>query len=140
LFLFIILTISELVDLMPIKNEFAFPLVSKENSQVIQWIAQNTPKDSVFVSYSDMIDPVVFAGRKNYFGFFGNVGLTDRSKVVQRVYDGDKNTALDEHITHVLVPKFEKSDFPYSINAESLNAISSLVYEDPKFSIYLINN
>jgi hypothetical protein len=136
--LFIILTISGIVDLMPIKNEFAYPLVSKENSPVIQWIAQNTSKDAVFVSYADMIDPVVFAGRKNYFGFFGNVGLTDRSRIVQLVYDGDKDAASDAHINYVLVPKFEKNDFPYKINIEAISTASARVYEDSKFSIYAI--
>ncbi len=134
--LFGILTISGIVDLMPIKNEFAFPIVSKEILPVISWIHSNTSKDSVFVSYSDMIDPVVFAGRRNYFGFFGNVGLTDRSRIVQSIYNGNKNSALRSGVSYALIPKFAKNDFPYEINIKALSSAGTLVYDDSKFSIY----
>lgn len=128
------ITVSGFVDLMPIKNEFAFPLIGKESVPVISWIRDNTPKDAVFVSYSDMIDPVVFAGRKNYFGFFGNIGWYDRSPQVKQIYAGDVELAMKENIDYILIPKWEKTDFPYKVNTDILKSLPS-VYDDNRFSI-----
>lgn len=131
---FFILTVSGIADLMPIKNEFAFPLVGPDTAPVITWIANSTPKNAVFASYSDMIDPVALAGRKNYFGFFGNVGWYDRSTDVRRIYSGDIEMAKDNNISYILVPKWQKNDFPYSINLDSL----AVVYEDARFRVYAV--
>ena len=131
-----ILVISGVVDLIPIKNEFAYPLVNPENTAVISWITKNTPKHSIFVSFSDMIDPVVLAGRKNYLGFFGNVGSIDRSSDVGQVYAGAADVASHLHISYILVPRWEKNDFPYFVDNSKLTAVTELVYEDEKYRIY----
>jgi len=135
LIFFFILTASGLVDLFVIKNEFAFPVVSRENQPVISWIQNNTDKNAVFISYADIIDPVVLAGRKNYFGFFGNVGWTDRSSVVGKIYQGDIEIIREEHISYVLVPKFHKNDFPYDVQIDKIKQIYSLQYEDDRYII-----
>jgi hypothetical protein len=130
-----ILTISGFVDLIPIKNEFAFPLVGKETAPVISWIHTSTPKSSVFVSYADMIDPVVLAGRINYFGFYGNIGWYDRSAVVSQVYRADSNAAKANHISYILIAKWKKNDFPYVVDAKLLTKKYVIAYEDAKFLI-----
>lgn len=131
-----VLMISGVVDLLPIKNEFAYPLVDKDTVPVISWIQKNTQKDAVFVSYSDMIDPVVLAGRKNYFGFFRNIGAYDRSGDVRNIYAGDISLAKARSISYVLVPKWPKSDFPYAVDVGALSNIYEKVYEDEKFIIF----
>lgn len=129
-FLLFILTVSGFVDLMPIKNEFAYPLVSKETVPLISWIRNETPKDAVFVSYSDMIDPVVLAGRKNFFGFFGNVGWYDRSGDVAAIYAGDRARAEANNISYILVPKKKRNDFHYVVDEALLRKTLKQVYED----------
>ena len=136
LVIFSILIVSGGVDLLAIKNEFAYPLISNENISVITWIKQNTAKNAVFISFSDIIDPVVLAGRKNYFGFFGNAGAIDRSFNVGRVYGGDINLARQLHISYILIPKWEKNDFPYIVDNKKLTTNSILVYEDVRYRIY----
>lgn len=133
---FAVLTISGVVDLFPIKNEFAYPLVGKDMTSVVSWIHNNTPKNSIFVSYEDMIDPVVLGGRNNYYGFFQNIGAYDRSPVVRQIYQGDVTLAKREHISYILVPKGEKSDFSYVVNNKILANISTVVYQDNTFLIY----
>ena len=130
------LVISGVVDLIPIKNEFAYPLVSQENVAVISWITKYTPKHSVFVLFSDMIDPVVLAGRKNYFGFFGNVGTIDRSSDVGQVYAGDLALARKLGIMYILVPRWDKNDFPYRVDTQYFEEHTIKVYEDERYSIY----
>lgn len=133
-----VLVVSGIVDLFPIKNEFAYPLVQKDMIPLITWIRHETPRDAVFVSYSDMIDPVVLAGRSNYFGFFGNVGWSDRSGVVWNIYDGNMGRAKALGISHVLVPKWQKNDFPYMPNIQVLATRGSVAYEDEKYLIFSV--
>lgn len=132
--LFLILTVSGFVDLMPIKNEFAYPLVGKDMIPVISWIHTSTPKNAVFVSYSDIIDPVVLAGRINYFGFFGNIGWYDRSPDVRKIYEGDMGFAKSKGVSYILVPRWQKSDFPYHVE---LNGIPS-AYQDAHYTVYAV--
>lgn len=136
LVVFFILTVSGIIDLMPIKNEFAYPLIDKQTAPAIEWIRSVTPKNSIFVSYSDMIDPVVMAGRTNYFGFYGNVGWYDRSTVVSKVYAGDVAEAKAHNISYVLVPKWKKSDFPYVVDVGMLRRTYSVAYEDDRVVIF----
>ncbi|HCM81765.1 MAG: hypothetical protein UW22_C0003G0017 [Candidatus Gottesmanbacteria bacterium GW2011_GWB1_44_11c] len=133
-----ILTVSGAADLMVIKNDFAFPLVSKDLIPVLFWVKNNTPKDAVFVSYADIIDPVALAGRKNYYGFFGNAGSTDRSLAVKDVYAGDVKTARILGVSYILAPKGKKSDFPYAVDALYFQEHAMNVYEDGNFVIYSV--
>ena len=137
--IFSVLVVSGLVDLMVIKNEFAFPLVDTQSAHLISWIRGNTPKKSVFVSYSDMIDPVVLAGRKNYFGFFRNVDLRDRSYEVSRIYLGDDKVARSAGISYILVPKGRKNDFPYAVREDMLRSTSSPVFDTERYLILKVN-
>jgi hypothetical protein len=134
--LFILLTVSGIIDLFPIKNEFAYPIVDSKMLPVISWIQTHTTKDAVFISYSDMVDPVAFSGRKNYFGFFGNIGKTDRSGDVKNIYAGDIALANKLGISYILVPKWEKSDFPYVTDTTYFLGHRRLVYEDERFIIF----
>lgn len=136
--IFVLLMASGGIDLLVIKNEFAFPLVNAETAPVVSWIRFNTPKDAVFVSYSDIIDPVVLAGRKNYFGFFGNIIWINRSETVRKIYAGDIETAKRLELLYIMVPNWEKSDFPYSVNLTYLMEHTKLVYKDAKYSIFAL--
>ena len=136
--LFFILIVSGVVDLCALKNEFAYPLVSKDMVPLMTWIQSETPKNAIFVSYADMIDPVVLAGRKNFFGFFGNVGSTDRSTVVKNIYLGDIKTARNMNISYILVPKWNKNDFPYFVDTMYFKEHRMVVYEDEKFTVYQV--
>ncbi len=136
--IFGVLTVSGVIDLMPIKNEFAFPIVNKQILPIISWIHTHTIKDDVFVSYADIIDPVVLAGRKNYFGFFGNIGWKIRTDSVERIYSGDIALAKREGIGYILVPRFTKTDFPYHVDVAKLLSVSSVVYEDTDFLVFRV--
>lgn len=133
--LFILLTVSGVIDLFPIKNEFAYPIIDSKMLPVISWIQTHTAKDAVFVSYSDMIDPVAFAGRKNYFGFFGNLGSKDRSSDVKNIYAGNIDLANKLGISYILVPKWKKSDFSYVVDTTYFLEHRMRVYEDERFLI-----
>jgi len=83
-----------------------------------------------------MIDPVAFAGRKNYFGFFGNIGSMDRSQTVRNIYAGDIQTARSLNISYVLVPKEKKTDFPYTVDTMFFKEQYEIGYEDDRCLIF----
>jgi hypothetical protein len=85
-----------------------------------------------------MIDPVVLAGRKNYFGFYGNIGWEDRTPAVRRIYGGDKGTAAANGISYILVPKWQKSDFPYEITMSALRKNYVKAYEDNRYIVFAV--
>lgn len=132
----IVMTVSGIVDLMPMKNEFAYPLISRDSAPLISWIYTSTPKQAVFVSYTDIIDPVVLAGRKNYFGFFGNIGWYDRSTIVRKAYAGDPAVASTYGISYILVPRSFKNDFNYTIDESNLRKNYSVAYQDPNYIVF----
>jgi hypothetical protein len=136
--LFAWMTLSGVIDVIPIKNEFAYPLISEASLPLIRWIKQNTPKDAVFVSYSDIVDPVVLAGRKNYFGFFGNIGQYehDYATDVRSIYMGDVARASSKNISYILVPKGEKNDFPYQVKLPVLQSSYSVAFENENVMIF----
>jgi len=138
--LFIVLTISGVIDLFPIKNEFAYPMVDSSVIPVVSWIRTKTSSNAVFVSYSDMIDPVAFAGRKNYFGFFGNIGSYDRSEDVKNIYAGNNERAKKMGVSYILVPKWNKNDFPYHVNTDYFKKTARVAYEDDRFLIFDIRS
>jgi hypothetical protein len=87
-----------------------------------------------------MIDPVVLAGRTNFFGFYGNVGWFERSAIVSQVYRGDSDAVKTNNISYILIPKWQKNDFPYVVDTKLLTKKYATVYEDAKFLILRTDN
>lgn len=69
IFLFIFLTLSGIIDLMPIKNDRFITINDYPVNQDIKWIMENTPKNSVFLNSSYLYNPTSLAGRKIFFGY-----------------------------------------------------------------------
>lgn len=138
IFTLIILTISGITSLTPIKNEFAYPLVSKQSAELIRWIRNNTPRDTVVASYRDIIDPVVLAGRKNYYGFFGNLGYDDHNYAedMKRFYAGDRKFLRVKHISYILIPTDEISNFAYKPDQKKLSTVFPLRYKNEHVLIF----
>ena len=130
-----VLIISGVVDLMPIKNEFAFPFISQKTAPVIAWMREHTGKRDILLSYPDIIDPVVLSGRKNYAGFFGNIGWQDRSEYVRVIYSGDVATAKRFGIQYILLPQQKKPDFAFTAEKTVLPTMLPVVYKDTEFVI-----
>ncbi len=80
-----------------------------------------------------MVDPVVFAGRKNYFGFYGNIGWYDRSADVRKIYAGDTALAKSRGVSYILAPKWNKNDFPYAVKLTA-----PVAYEDARYIVFAV--
>lgn len=66
------LTLSGLIDFFPVKNDYALKVPDLPQSDIIRWIAQTTPRDSVFLTTVYLYNPASLAGRKTFvdYGYF----------------------------------------------------------------------
>lgn len=67
--LIIFLTLSGIIDLFPILNDRYMLVADISNNETANYIASNTPKDSVFLNAVFLFDPASLAGRKIYLGW-----------------------------------------------------------------------
>lgn len=66
--LLFLLTFSGLLNLFAIKNDFQYPILDAAGQKLVLWLKENTARTAVFIAPEEILDPVVLAGRKNYFG------------------------------------------------------------------------
>lgn len=67
--LFVGVTFSGVIDIFPIINDPTLIMKDRPRLDTIDWIAQNTPPKSVFLSSSGFYNPASLAGRKIYCGY-----------------------------------------------------------------------
>jgi len=63
------LILSGIIDFFPIVNDRYITIQDIPNNKVAKFIAENTPKDSVFLNSSYLYNPASIAGRKIYMGW-----------------------------------------------------------------------
>ncbi len=134
------LGMSGVIDVMVIKNDFQYPVADYEASPFMQWVATNTKTSDVFLSYQDIFDPVGFAGRKTYAGFFGARAYSEKMDIVRRIYEATSSSDFavlsDEHIAYVVVPKGKKEDFPYAVDVALFRSQFPSPYEDDRIIVF----
>lgn len=138
--LFIFLTASGFIDLMVIKNDFLYPLIDGDTSEIIFWIKKNSKPGDVFLSYADIIDPVALAGRRNYAGFYRNKLQEDRSKYLSQLFSSmGKNTITRNQygIRYVLLTNTLYENY-YGISSEPWVEKQSILYKNDKYILFTL--
>lgn len=136
-----LLIISGIIDFMVIKNDYLFPVKYSGSEQLVAFIDSHTKKDAVFLSYQEIFDPVLLAGRKQYYGFFRNPGIflgeadqyrADRVSNVFAVQDEEslRYAVLDTGVDYILLPPPDKTDLPYTINYDLFKQTFPILTED----------
>jgi hypothetical protein len=69
IFYLILMTLSGVIDIFPIKNDGYAEIKDGKNNDVEQFIIKNTPKESVFINAFYTYDPASLAGRKIFLGW-----------------------------------------------------------------------
>lgn len=67
--LFIFLTLSGVIDFMPIKNDFKIPLTDIPDNKDALFIKEHIPSKDVILNSNFLYDPSSIAGRKIYYGY-----------------------------------------------------------------------
>jgi hypothetical protein len=89
LFPFLILT--GVIDLFPVINDSYITIEDIPNNKTATYIAENTPKDSVFLNSSYLYNPASLAGRNifmgwPYFAWSAGYDTNKRGEVMDRIY------------------------------------------------------
>lgn len=144
LFIFL-LTISGLIDLMAVKNDFQFYYSDAPSNQFMQWIRENTNKRAIFLSKQEILDPVTLSGRKNYFGhtyYLSVMGYNyqDRSNRAKLYFEATSQDILTmmrkDGINYIVVPQKPVADFTYQVNKVFLDRSLKKAYKDENVIVY----
>lgn len=139
-FVVILLSLSGIIDLMVIKNDFQYPVADYQASPLMRFIRDGTSPGSVFLSYQDIFDPVALAGRKTFFGFFGAKAYPARSMIAKTIYEATDAAALmkldENNIDYIVFPKWKKDDFSYATDQEFARRTLRGVYEDDRHVVF----
>ena len=142
--LFFFLIVSGVIDLMPIKNDFRYPVVLDGQNTFLQWIKDKTDKNAVFLSRQEILDPITLAGRKNFLGhsYYREVlgyNTKEREELAKTFFEADNQGDFDsmrkEGIGYIVIPKGDSIDFPYNINISFMTKYLSTVYEDDRQTV-----
>lgn len=144
-FLVFFLIISGLIDLMPIKNDFQLKFADAPNNKFMQWIKNNTGRDDVFLSREEILDPVIFSGRKNYFGnryYLSVLGynFSQREKQVKDFFEVSNIGILDQirkkKIKYIVIPMRQIPNFNYNVNINFLEENLTQPYKDDDVLVF----
>lgn len=140
IFIFFIVTVSGVMDLMVIKNDYRYPMITKSDQQLISFLKNETPPSTIFFSYADIVDPVAFAGRINYFGYFKSAGTPDRTtsvkKGIEQIQLGVWPTLPDKDISYVVLPRVGRNDFPGFGNTKNFDMRFVRVFVNENWQVY----
>lgn len=124
--LLICLTISGLVDAMPIKNTTTIRLNDVEKEPLAKWIMENTDKDSVFLTTIRIYNPVSFTGRRAmigwpYFAWSSGYTKPNRERLVKKIYQATSKEELcallkGNGIDYVIIEKQPENNSMFKIN------------------------
>lgn len=139
--LFVAMTVSGVIDIMVIKNDFAYPAVTGEMNNRIEHLRLVIPPDAVVLSYKEMFHEVALSGRKQYDGFFASPDAAGRQAEEQAIFKAktkeELQDALDKTtITYLYVPKKSTADFPYVLDMELYRSALKNVFEDEGYILF----
>lgn len=134
--LMIFLTLSGLLDLMVIKNDFLHQIADAPKNKLIAWVKKETSTKAVFLSPEELYyNPVNLAGRRTFFGVSHSLWqfgyqIDLRKVLTRRIYQVDNREERikllqETEVDYCLVKKPTQFDLPK-------------VYEDGSYFIYQI--
>lgn len=119
---------------------------SQADVHVADWITQNTPKDSVFLTSDNPISPVTsLSGRKSYLGYGGwlythGINYADRQRAVKFMYgatdqDGAERMIQSDGIDYVYIGPSELNSSQFYVNQQFFESRFECVFNwtDPKY-------
>lgn len=145
--LFVTLTLSGMINLMPIKNDFQLYVDDYPKNKFMQWIVTSTDEDAVFLAKQDLLDPITLSGRKNYLGaeyylIVMGYNYSERKENVKKFFEIQSSNLIyqmrKEDIDYIVIPQKKVNDFPYIVNKDFLQKTFKEVYKDDNVKVYAI--
>jgi hypothetical protein len=125
--LILMLTLSGILDIMVIKNDYQLRVADAPKNQFMQWIRTYTPQDTIFLSKQEILDPVTLSGRKNYVGhdYYLSVMGYDYQTRLNLAGSEDLEEMKKEGITYIVLPK-----------EKVWQGVANPVYKDDTIAVY----
>lgn len=145
--LLILIIISGAIDFarLFLFSQKGFGLFSPESQKLGVFLRNNTPADSLFLSSTSHISPVVLSGRKRFLGYTGwlwSRGIDFKERLADEkimLAGTDKSDALlkEKGIDYVLIGNQEFNEFP--VNTLFFEEHYEKVYNEDGYQLFSIN-
>jgi len=144
----IILTISGVVDFMPLKNDFRYKYMDYSKQPVGKWIIKNSKPNDVFLTLDNIYSPVALSGRILYKGWpsflvASGYNVVDREKTIQQIYNAGTEIDLCHYLNRFNIDYLMLSNKKYDkypVNRRLFNHSLKPTFQDTlsnnKQSIY----
>ncbi len=136
------LTVSGLVDIPPIKNDFTVTNPDFRRQPLAKWALENTDTNAVFLTTFRIYNPVSSAGRRTmqgwpYFAWGAGFNTLKRESIGKKIYETNSKEELcsllrENRIDYIQTEKQSEKDPPFKINHEFFNTNFKPVFFDPK--------
>lgn len=133
-----ILTVTGVVDYVNLVRYNDYKVKYPVSGQVSGWVKQNTAPDEVILTNHDVLNEVLLAGRKVYYGWSyyawsAGYDTGERWGYVRDIYGGTngdeiEKLVLDEGIDYILIDENVRNSKEYSVNESLLTSMYETVY------------
>ncbi len=129
-----------------IKSNGQYMLFSRDHVEAAKFIDENTPKDSLFLTGSEHLNPpAALAGRNIYMGspsylFFHGFDLTERYNLVREMFTQPETSPeimKDKGIDYIYLSSYEKHDFDVY---EGSFSQYPLIFDNGEVKIYAVSD
>jgi len=139
------LTVSGLVDMPPIKNDYSVTLSDFEKQPLAKWALENTGTNAVFLTTYRIYNPISFTGRRTmqgwpYFAWGTGYNTLKREKIGKKIYETNSKVELcsllrENRIDYVQTEKVLEENPVFKINHEFFNTNFKPIFFDPKSNL-----
>ena len=144
-FLLFVLTVSGVIDLMAVKNDFQYTFPDAPANRFMAWVKESTDKRAVFLAREDILDPITLSGRYNYFGatYYPQVmgyPIQERRESMIKFFEANDKVTIEqmksEDIDYIALPVVPPSGFWYRVDREFFEDNLKTVYSDEDVVVY----
>jgi len=144
-FLLFLLVISGVVEVARLWHfsEKGYALFDSEAQELAEFLRNNTPPDSVFLSSTSHLSPIILSGRKRFLGYKGwlwahGIDYSQREMEANLIYNGDedaKKLMQKEGINYILLCEQEMDEF--SVNLSYFEKNFERIYNENNYQVFL---
>jgi hypothetical protein len=145
--LLVLITISGAIDFsrLFLFSQKGFGLFSREAQELGVFLKENTPANSIFLSSTSHISPVVLSGRKRYVGYTGwlwsrGVDFRNRIEEEKNIFAGTEESESlikQKGINYVLIGNQEFNEF--YVNVQFFEEHFKKIYDKNDYKVFFIN-
>ncbi len=121
----VFLTLSGVIDLFVIANDTKGTVADVNANEIAAWIAQNTPKDAIFLNSSYLYHPASIAGRRIFLGwpyFPWSAGYPEnRMPIMDSMYETKNAQERCELLSRYRITHITVEDVPNDYNLPKID-------------------